>query len=55
MSDASFVFIAGVFVLAGFVKGLIGLGLPTVSMGLAAISALIKVTSPRTGLSARSG
>jgi uncharacterized membrane protein YfcA len=37
MSDASFVFIAGVFVFAGFVKGLIGLGLPTVSMGFLAI------------------
>jgi len=30
-------FIAGVFILAGLVKGVIGLGLPTVSMGLLAI------------------
>jgi uncharacterized membrane protein YfcA len=31
------VFIAGVFVLAGFVKGVVGLGLPTISMGLLAL------------------
>jgi uncharacterized protein len=31
-------FIAGVFLLAGFVKGVVGLGLPTVSMGLLAVS-----------------
>jgi uncharacterized membrane protein YfcA len=30
-------FIAGVFMLAGLVKGIIGLGLPTVSMGLLAV------------------
>jgi uncharacterized membrane protein YfcA len=30
-------FIAGVFILAGLVKGVIGLGLPTISMGLLAI------------------
>lgn len=35
--DYSFLFlIAGVFMLAGFVKGTIGLGLPTVAMGLLA-------------------
>jgi uncharacterized protein len=32
MSDL--LLIAGVFLLAGFVKGVIGLGLPTISMGL---------------------
>jgi uncharacterized membrane protein YfcA len=31
------IFIAGVFVLAGFVKGIVGLGLPIVSMGLLAV------------------
>lgn len=34
--DAFLVLIAGVFLLAGFVKGVIGLGLPTVSIGLLA-------------------
>jgi uncharacterized protein len=32
------IFIAAAFVLAGFVKGVIGLGLPTVSMGLLAVT-----------------
>jgi uncharacterized protein len=32
-----FVFVLAVFVLAGFVKGVIGLGLPTISMGLLAL------------------
>ncbi len=32
------IFIAVVFLLAGFVKGVIGLGLPTVSMGLLAVA-----------------
>ncbi len=32
-----FVFILAVFVLGGFVKGVIGLGLPTISMGLLAL------------------
>ena len=31
-------FIAAVFMLAGFVKGVVGLGLPTVSMGLLAVT-----------------
>ena len=31
------ILIAGVFVLAGMVKGVIGLGLPTISMGLLAV------------------
>ena len=31
-------FIAGVFLLAGFVKGVVGLGLPTVSMGLLSVT-----------------
>ena len=31
-------FIAAVFLLAGFVKGVVGLGLPTVSMGLLAVT-----------------
>lgn len=34
MLDPIWFFIAAVFILAGFVKGVIGLGLPTISMGL---------------------
>ena len=37
MPDATLIFIAAVFALAGFVKGAIGLGLPTIAMGLLAI------------------
>lgn len=37
MSVPILLFIAAVFVLAGFIKGVIGLGLPTVSMGLLAV------------------
>ena len=37
MSDWILLFIAGVFVLAGFVKGVVGLGLPTIAMGLMAL------------------
>ena len=37
MADLPLVFVGAVFTLAGFVKGVIGLGLPTVSMGLLAI------------------
>jgi len=38
MIDQTIIFISAVFVLAGFVKGVIGLGLPTVAMGLLAIT-----------------
>jgi uncharacterized protein len=38
MSSHLLIFIAAVFLLAGFVKGVIGLGLPTVSMGLLAVA-----------------
>jgi uncharacterized membrane protein YfcA len=38
MTDHLLIFIAAVFLLAGFVKGVIGLGLPTVAMGLLAVS-----------------
>ncbi|CAN5194706.1 sulfite exporter TauE/SafE family protein [soil metagenome] len=38
MPDSLIVIIAAVFTLAGFVKGVIGLGLPTVSMGLLAVA-----------------
>jgi len=38
MLDAPMIFIAAAFLLAGFVKGVIGLGLPTVSMGLLAVA-----------------
>jgi uncharacterized membrane protein YfcA len=38
MFDPLLLVIAAVFVLAGFVKGAIGLGLPTVAMGLLAVS-----------------
>jgi uncharacterized membrane protein YfcA len=38
MSITLLIFIAVVFSLAGFVKGVIGLGLPTVSMGLLAVA-----------------
>ena len=37
MFDATFIFVAAVFALAGFVKGVIGLGLPTIAMGLLAL------------------
>jgi uncharacterized protein len=37
MIDAVIIFIFAVFVLAGFVKGVLGLGLPTVSMGMLAV------------------
>lgn len=37
MIDATWFFIAAVFVLAGLTKGVIGLGLPTISMGLLAL------------------
>jgi uncharacterized protein len=37
MLDPTFIFVSAVFVLAGFVKGVIGLGLPTIGMGLLAI------------------
>jgi len=37
MPDVTLVFIAAVFALAGFVKGVIGLGLPTIAMGLLAL------------------
>jgi uncharacterized membrane protein YfcA len=37
MLDATVLFIGAVFVLAGIVKGVTGLGLPTVSMGLLAV------------------
>jgi uncharacterized membrane protein YfcA len=38
MTISLLIFIALVFLLAGFVKGVIGLGLPTVSMGLLAVA-----------------
>jgi uncharacterized membrane protein YfcA len=38
MSDPLLLFIAAAFLFAGFVKGVIGLGLPTVSMGLLAVT-----------------
>jgi uncharacterized membrane protein YfcA len=37
MSESVLVFIAGVFILAGFVKGVVGLGLPAIAMGLLAL------------------
>jgi uncharacterized membrane protein YfcA len=38
MVDATLVFIGAIFVLAGLAKGAIGLGLPTISMGLMAVA-----------------
>jgi len=38
MIDSNAIFIALVFVLAGLVKGVIGLGLPTIAMGLLAVA-----------------
>ena len=38
MTEPLLLLIAAVFLLAGFVKGVIGLGLPTVAMGLLAVS-----------------
>jgi uncharacterized membrane protein YfcA len=37
MLDKTLLFVSAVFFLAGFVKGVIGLGLPTIAMGLLAI------------------
>jgi uncharacterized membrane protein YfcA len=37
MIDGTFAFTCAVFLLAGFIKGVIGLGLPTIAMGLLAI------------------
>ena len=37
MIDGNIIYTAGVFVLAGLTKGVIGLGLPTISMGLLAV------------------
>jgi uncharacterized protein len=37
MSVSVLIFIAGVFILAGFVKGVVGLGLPAIAMGLLAV------------------
>jgi hypothetical protein len=34
MLDATLIFVGAVFALAGFVKGVVGLGLPTLSMGI---------------------
>ena len=38
MVEPLLIFIAAAFLLAGFIKGVIGLGLPTVSMGLLAVT-----------------
>ena len=38
MSEPFLILIAAAFLIAGFIKGVIGLGLPTVSMGLLAVS-----------------
>src|SRR4051812_16564048 len=38
MFDSMLVLIAGALLLAGFIKGVLGLGLPTVSMGLLAVT-----------------
>jgi uncharacterized membrane protein YfcA len=38
MQDSLLILVAAAFLLAGFVKGVIGLGLPTVSMGLLAVT-----------------
>src|SRR5262245_7504935 len=38
MFDSMLILIAAAFLLAGFIKGVIGLGLPTVSMGLLAVT-----------------
>jgi hypothetical protein len=38
MSDSGLIFVACVFALAGLAKGVIGLGLPTIAMGLLAVA-----------------
>src|SRR6476659_7149624 len=38
MFDSFLIMIASAFLLAGFIKGVVGLGLPTVSMGLLAVT-----------------
>jgi hypothetical protein len=60
MADPSLVFIAAVFLLAGLVKGVIGLGLPTISMGLLAVvmppvhaAAILSVSPVRASLAWR--
>jgi uncharacterized membrane protein YfcA len=37
MSESILLFMAGIFLLAGFVKGVVGLGLPVIAMGLLAL------------------
>ena len=37
-SESLLILIAAAFLLAGFIKGVIGLGLPTVAMGLLAVT-----------------
>jgi hypothetical protein len=37
MSQSVLLFMAGIFLLAGFVKGVVGLGLPVIAMGLLAL------------------
>jgi hypothetical protein len=46
MTHTLLIFIAAVFLLAGFVKGVIGLGLPTVSMALLAVAIRRRMRSP---------
>jgi len=36
MEPAVIAFVSSIFVLAGFVKGVVGVGLPTIAMGLLA-------------------
>ena len=38
MPEPLLIFLAAAFLFAGFVKGVLGLGLPTVSMGLLAVT-----------------
>ena len=46
MIESATIFVAGVFVLAGFVKGTIGLGLPTIAMGLLVLAKVATVCVP---------
>jgi uncharacterized protein len=46
MLDSMLILIAAAFLLAGFIKGVLGLGLPTVSMGLLAVTMPLARRSP---------
>jgi len=38
MADSALLIVSGIFLFAGLVKGMVGLGLPTIAMGLLCLS-----------------